>query len=63
LLVPADLRIRVLLALSDVPKWKPVSPGLACGTFLFDDPSLGHLPEVIADRSFRNLQPDSPIDK
>jgi hypothetical protein len=32
-----------------------------CGAFLFHDPCLGHLPEVIADRSFRNLQPASDI--
>lgn len=38
-------------ALPDLPEWKPVSPGLAYGAFLFDDPCLGHLPEVITSQS------------
>jgi hypothetical protein len=54
-------RLRVLLARPDLPNWKPVSPGLACGSFLFDNPSLGHLPKVISDRPLRNLQPASDI--
>jgi hypothetical protein len=28
---------------------------------MFDDPFLGHLPKVIADRPLRNLQPSSDI--
>src|SRR6266849_3958031 len=56
-----DSRIRVFLALSDLPKWQPVSPGLARGAFLFDDPSLGHLAKVISDRPLRNQQPSSDI--
>jgi hypothetical protein len=44
-------------ALPDLPERKPVSPGLACGAFLFDDPSLGHLPEVIAAIPARRSPP------
>lgn len=53
----------VLLALPDLPERKPVSPGLACGAFLFHDPCLSHLPEVIADRALRNLQPASGLQR